>query len=178
MARIYPHGTVRWVALPEMVKLYPVRIWSVMDGARLWRQDPGMKMLMLHVSDFWYRTHCRNLETEEERQQEATVAGGAVLAWIHVEPHDLDDRVTAVRKAIKNLKWHARKVEVEQVVLHSFAHLAEQTAEPEASRSIIEEVGERLVSVGFQVHHTPWGYFNEFKMHVEGPGIAKVFKSF
>jgi len=137
-----------------------------------------MKMLMLHVRDFWYQTHCRNLETEEERQQEATVADGAVLAWIHVEPHDLDDRVTAVRKTIKNLKWHARKVEVEQVVLHSFAHLAEQTAEPEASRSIIEEVGERLVSVGFQVHHTPWGHFNQFKMHVEGPGIAKVFKSF
>jgi len=59
--------------MPEMVKLYPVRIWSEMDGACLWRQDPGMKMLMLHVSDFWYRTHCRNLETEEERQRSPSV---------------------------------------------------------------------------------------------------------
>ncbi len=161
-----------------MVKLCPVSRWSDLDLRGPQGQDPGMKMLMLHVSDFWYRTHRRNLETEEERHEEQAVTDGAVLAWIHVEPHDLDDRVTAVRKTIKNLKWHARKVEVEQVVLHSFAHLAEQTAEPEESRSIIEEVGERLESVGFQVHHTPWGHFNEFKMHVEGPGIAKVFKSF
>ena len=137
-----------------------------------------MKMLMLHVRDFWYQTHCPNLETKEERQQEATVAGGAVLAWIHVEPHDLDDRVTAVRKTIKNLKWHARKGEVDQVVLHSFAHLADESAEAEESREIIEAIGERLEKVGYRVHHTPWGYFNEFKMHVEGPGIAKVFKSF
>ena len=45
-------------------------------------------------------------------------------------------------------------------------------------KEILAEIGERLKSVGYRVHHTPWGYFNEFKMHVEGPGIAKVFKSF
>ena len=138
-----------------------------------------MKLLMLHVRDFWLRSHQRNLDSEPELEVEATTEpGGAVLAWVHVEPADLADQASTVRKTLKNLKWHARKVEVEQVVLHSFAHLSEQTAEPEASREILLEVGERLESVGYKVLHTPWGHFNEFQMHVEGPGIAKVFKSF
>ena len=138
-----------------------------------------MKLLMLHVREFWLKSHQRNLESEPELEVEATTEpGGAVLAWVHVEPQDLEDRAATVRKTLKNLKWHARKVEVEQVVLHSFAHLSEETAEPEASRGILLEVGERLESVGYKVLHTPWGHFNEFQMHVEGPGIAKVFKSF
>ncbi len=139
---------------------------------------PAMKLLMFHLRDFWLRTHTRNLESEEERQEESTVEGGTVLAWVHVEPADVTDRVAVIRKAVKNLKWHARKGEVDQVVLHSFAHLADESAQAEESREIIEAIGERLESVGYRVHHTPWGYFNEFKMHVEGPGIAKVFKSF
>ena len=154
------------------------KAWPDLDAEQPQRQDLPMKMLMLHVREFWFRTHTRNLETEQDREDEATVSGGAVLAWLHVEPHDVEDRATVVRKTIKNLKWHARKVEVDQVVLHSFAHLAEQRADAEISKEILAEVGERLESVGYQVHHTPWGYFNEFKMHVEGPGIAKVFKSF
>lgn len=178
MARNYPHGTVSNVWLPGLARVCPVKKWSGIDLFSASMDVPGMKMLMLHVREFWFRTHTRNLETEQEREDEATVSGGAVLAWLHVEPHDVEDRGTVVRKTIKNLKWHARKVEVDQVVLHSFAHLAEQRADPEVSKEILAEIGERLESVGYQVHHTPWGYFNEFKMHVEGPGIAKVFKSF
>ena len=138
-----------------------------------------MKLLMRLVRDFWLRSQQRDLDSEPELEVEATTEpGGAVLAWVHVEPADLADQASTVRKTLKNLKWHARKVEVEQIVLHSFAHLAEETAEPEASRKILVEVGERLESVGYRVLHTPWGHFNEFSMHVEGPGIAKVFKSF
>jgi len=137
-----------------------------------------MKLLMLHVREFWLQSYQSNLETEPQQQVEKSIDGGAVLAWVHVEPHDLEDEVNTIRKTLKNLKWHARKVEVDQVILHSFAHLAAETAEPEASRRILESVGERLEKVGFTVHHTPWGHFNEFRMHVEGPGIAKVFQEF
>ena len=75
-----------------------------------------MKLLMLHVREFWLKSHQRNLESEPELEVEATTEpGGAVLAWVHVEPQDLEDRAATVRKTLKNLKWHARKVEVEQV---------------------------------------------------------------
>jgi hypothetical protein len=43
-----------------------------------------MKMLMFHVREFWYRTHTRNLDSEEEREEEGEAAGPAVRAWLQV----------------------------------------------------------------------------------------------
>jgi len=39
-------------------------------------------------------------------------------------------------------------------------------------------VKERLQRTGYEVIVTPFGYFNEFKMHVAGDSLAKVFKEF
>ena len=60
--------------------------------------------------------------------------------------------------------------------MHSFAHLAAERADPTAAAAILGRIGERLRDVGYSVHETPWGYFNEFRMHVEGPSLAKVWK--
>ena len=135
-----------------------------------------MKMLMFHVRTFQYRTHTRNLESEEEREEAGETEGPAVLSWLQVESADLEDAASCVRRIVKNLKWHARKVDVPRIVLHSFAHLSSDRADPEGAQAILREVAERLRSVDYEVIETPWGYFNEFQMHVEGPGIAKVFK--
>ena len=135
-----------------------------------------MKMLLFHVSEFWYRTHRRNLESEEERVEEGGMDRGGVLAWIQVENIDLERFDSVVRKATKNLKWHARKVEESVITLHSFAHLSDDHAEPEQAERLLAEIGKRLRSVGFEVRFTPWGHFNEFRMHVNGPSLAKVFK--
>jgi len=131
---------------------------------------------MFHVRDFWYRTHVRNLDSEEERDEEGAMTEGGLLVWVQVESGDLTDRAGVVRRAIKNVKWLARKHGLETITLHSFAHLSMDRAEPADAQSVVAEIGDRLVSVGFDVRETPWGYFNEFRMHVEGPGLAKVFK--
>ena len=144
--------------------------------ARFSAYGGDMKLLMFHVRDFWYRTHARNLETAEERDEEGGMPEGGVLAWVHVESTDPPRRDDVVRKAAKNLKWLARKVDVQSVTLHSFAHLSGDTAEPAEALAILHAIAERLASVGFTVHETPWGHFNEFRMHVEGPSLAKVYK--
>ena len=135
-----------------------------------------MKMLMFHVREFWFRTHTRNLESEEEREEEGGPDGPAILAWLQVETPDLEDPVATARRAAKNLKWHARKVDVPRVVLHSFAHLSSDRADPDGAQAVLDDIATRLRGVDLEVLETPWGYFNEFRMHVEGPGIAKVFK--
>ncbi|MCA8961570.1 MAG: hypothetical protein KDC38_13690 [Planctomycetes bacterium] len=134
-----------------------------------------MKLLMFRVLEFSYRTHVRNLDTEPEREESGGMPDGGLLVWVQVEPADLGRRVEVVRKAIKNIKWLARRHEVERITIHSFAHLATERAEPEEARPILAEIEARLASVGFEVDTTPWGYFNAFTMHVDGPGLAKVF---
>ncbi|MHA2379860.1 MAG: threonyl-tRNA synthetase editing domain-containing protein [Candidatus Thorarchaeota archaeon] len=64
------------------------------------------------------------------------------------------------------------------VILHSFAHLGESKSTPEFAETMIEETATRLGERGFRVHIVPFGSFHEFKMHVKGPSLAKVIKSF
>ncbi len=133
-----------------------------------------MKMLMLHAHDYWLRPFERHLDSAEENAAVISCRD-AVVAMIHVEAADEESPLSIATKAIKNIKWLARKVGSEVVVLHSFAHLASTRADPEIAREIIRKMAERLAAVGFTVQITPFGYFNEFKIHVAGPSIAKVF---
>ena len=58
----------------------------------------------------------------------------------------------------------------------SFNHLSTSKAEPDFARDLILEARERLEAVGFTVGFTPFGYLNEWKLHVAGDSLAKVFK--
>ena len=79
---------------------------------------------------------------------------------------------------MKNVKWLAGKFDSKNVVLHSFNHLGMSKASPEFSQGVLLEVVERLERTGYTVMTTPFGYFNEFKMHVAGDSLAKVYKEF
>ena len=133
-----------------------------------------MKLLMLYTHDYWLQPHQKNLEDAIETPESVAMQEG-VVALIHIEPSDLETRGKSVTKAIKRLKWLARKFETLNIALHSFAHLAAHSAPPEEAQSILEEMQQRLTATGFSVCSSPFGYFNEFKLHVAGPSLAKVF---
>ena len=99
----------------------------------------------------------------------------AVLALVHSEPSDAERTGKVVTKAIKNLKWVAGKFDSKRIVLHYFAHLGTETAEPELARKLVESMRERLENSDYEVFVTPYGYFNEFKLHVAGESMGKVF---
>lgn len=133
-----------------------------------------MKLLLLHAHDYWLKPYQKNLDRAENDTAEMSCRN-AVVALIHVEAVDEESPGSVITKSIKNIKWHARKVGTESVVLHSFAHLATTRADAETAQDIIRQMAERLATTGFSVQITPFGYFNEFKIHVAGPSIAKVF---
>jgi len=133
-----------------------------------------MKMLMLHALDYELKPFERNLASADA-EAAAISCRNAVVAMIHIEAVDEDSPDSVVTKAIKNIKWLARKVGSEVVALHSFAHLATSKADTKISEEIIRKMAARLAAVGFTIQITPFGYFNEFKIHVAGPSLAKVF---
>jgi hypothetical protein len=98
-----------------------------------------------------------------------------LVALIHVEPQDLATRGKTTTKALKQIKWLARKSSTQNVVLHSFAHLATESAPATEAQAFIEDMQKRLQDTGFTVQNSPFGYFNEFQLHVAGPSLAKVF---
>jgi nucleotide-binding universal stress UspA family protein len=62
------------------------------------------------------------------------------------------------------------------VVLHSFGHLSLSKAPPELAQELADDAAQRLERAGYQVSATPFGYLNEWQMHVAGESLAKVFK--
>jgi len=137
-----------------------------------------MKLLVFLTEKFEYRASepgsplaAEKPEPEEDRVE------GAVVAFTQCEPRDEERGEAVLKQAVKYFRWFARKRSANRLVLHSFAHLAEERSSPEFARDLLQALGDRLEAHGLEVHHTPFGWSLEWTMSVEGHGYAKTFKS-
>jgi len=136
-----------------------------------------MKLLMFHVGEFWYRTYSKTLENVDTQEKEEKTNEG-IVAFIHVEKEDEEKGNKLKGKAANNIRWLLKKTNTNSVVLHSFAHLSESKSSPEFAQKLIEDLKSSLEERQIITYVTPYGYFLEFKLHVLGESLAKVFKSF
>jgi hypothetical protein len=136
-----------------------------------------MKLLLFYAHSFSYETAAKSLSTVPDVKKKESVNAAAVI-FFHVEAEDVEKRNKVVQKFVKNVKWLCGKFATKNIVLHSFNHLSASKADPDFSRELLDEVAERLERTDFQVMVTPFGYFNEFRIHVAGDSLAKVFKEF
>ena len=136
-----------------------------------------MKLLMVYVENFGYKTTTKTLENFPEINEEQEIKN-SLVGFIHVEEKDEENKAKTVTKLIKNLKWAANKNETKKIVLHSFAHLSESKAAPEITKEIFDRAEERLINAGYEVYQTPFGYFLNLKVSAPGYSQARIFKSF
>lgn len=101
-----------------------------------------------------------------------------VVAFIHVEPKDVEGDNSAETKLVKNAKWLARKWEINTVVLHSFTHLGEDKADPDKAKSLMDNAQKRLETAGYTTLQTPYGYFNDLVIKAPGHPLARIYKEF
>ncbi len=102
----------------------------------------------------------------------------AVVAFVHIEPQDVGNDSGAETKLVKNAKWLARKWSVTEIVLHSFTHLGETKAAPEAAFELLTRAAERLRKAGYEASLTPYGYFNDLELRAPGHPLARIYKEF
>ena len=134
-----------------------------------------MKLVLFYSPSFWFKTYQKVLEQVKDQDMEANCQD-AVVVFYHVEAEDLERRGKVLTKFIKNIKWLAGKFDSKKVVLHSFNHLSKSKAPAEFAGRLIQDARERLERSGYSVTMTPFGYLNEWKLHVAGDSLAKVFK--
>jgi hypothetical protein len=136
-----------------------------------------VKLLCFQAKRFWWKTFEKTLSEAPDREVETEVQG-AVIAFVHVEAADLDpEREPSVfRQTLKHLKWLANKRGLRVVVLHSFTHLGGDSAPPFDAFAFLDRLRSRLSETGYEVHLTPFGYFNEWDLSVYGDSLAKVWK--
>ena len=131
---------------------------------------------------FWYCDNfawCPAQKTLSDAA-EATPNGHAncVVAFIHVEPKDLDRGSTAETKLVKNAKWLARKWQTTRIILHSFTHLGDEKADPRHAKGLLDRVQSRLEQATYDPVQTPYGYFNDLSIQAPGHPLARIFKTF
>jgi hypothetical protein len=134
-----------------------------------------MKNLLFYAPSFWFKTFKKVLPQVADQEKETTCKA-AVAVFYQVEAEDVARRGKVLTKFIKNIKWLAGKFDSKTVVLHSFNHLSTSKAPPEFAQAFVEDARERLERSGYKVTVTPFGYLNEWKLHVAGDSLAKVFK--
>ena len=136
-----------------------------------------MKILMFHSPSFWFKTYKKVLENVPDLEEDRCVEN-ALVVFYHAEEMDAVNKSGVLTKLIKNIKWLSGKSGTKELVLHSFNHLSTSKADPEFTRKLIDEANARLTRSGFTITETPFGYLNEWKIHVGGESLAKVFKEF
>ena len=134
-----------------------------------------MKLLLFYAHSWWFKTATKSLchvpDSDREESFENTV-----VVFFHAEKEDEDKGKSLLDKLVKNIKWLAGKFNTKHVVIHSFNHLSSSKASPEYSEQMINSAAAKLETAGYKVMCTPFGYFNEFRIHVGGESLAKVFK--
>lgn len=136
-----------------------------------------MKLLLFYAHSFFFKTASKGLPEVPDLEREEKV-DRAVVVFFHVEEEDREKRSKVIQKFVKNTKWLCGKFDTKNVVLHSFNHLSLSKAEPDFSKGILDEAVARLARTDYKVMATPFGYFNEFDIHVAGDSLAKVYKEF
>lgn len=136
-----------------------------------------MKLLLFYARSFYFKTAAKGLADVPDLDLEERL-DDTVVVFFHVEAEDLEKRAKVVQKFVKNTKWLCGKFNTRKAVLHSFNHLSLSKAEPGFSKEVLDETVVRLERTGYQVVATPFGYFNEFDIHVAGDSLAKVYKEF
>jgi hypothetical protein len=134
-----------------------------------------MKLLLFYAHSWWFKTAAKGLPTVPDIDLEDTIEN-AVVVFFHAEKEDEEKGKGLLDKFIKNIKWLAGKFGTKKVVIHSFNHLSSSKASPEFSELVINQATEKLRNTGYTVMCTPFGYFNQFTIHVGGESLAKVFK--
>jgi hypothetical protein len=135
-----------------------------------------MKLLMFLAKEFTFRPFEKMLPEANDSSSEVKVADAAVV-FVHSEPQDAADPSSLETKFVKNIKWIAGKRGFQNIVLHSFTHLAEDSAPPQYAEAFLQSAAQRLRNTGYQVTLTPFGWVCEWELSVHGESLAKVFKS-
>jgi hypothetical protein len=129
---------------------------------------------------FWYCNHIGwtpAVKTlDEAPDAKPGVRDNVVVAFVHVEPGDVEPGASAETKLIKNAKWLARKWETKEILLHSFTHLSEEKAEPAAAQVLLSSAQERLNGTGYVASQTPYGYFLDLDLKAPGKPLARIYK--
>ena len=136
-----------------------------------------MRFLVWHVDSFSSTITQKGRSTLVEPvppDQRTTQVGEALLVLASVEQHDARGPERVAARAADEIEKLARQLHVQTVVLHSFAHLFAELAEPRVAVQVLDECRDELRRRGYTVVRTPFGWFNALDIRAKGHPLSRV----
>ncbi|MGB0589770.1 MAG: threonyl-tRNA synthetase editing domain-containing protein [Myxococcota bacterium] len=135
-----------------------------------------MRLLTFQAEHFAWRSFSKTLADVDDVDVNEAV-DDALVVFMHIEQGDFAADSKAFKHTLKHVKWLANKRDLKTVVLHSFAHLGGENAEPSQALDFMHRLKARLESTNYTVQLTPFGYFCSWDLRVYGDSLAKVYKA-
>lgn len=136
-----------------------------------------MRLLLFQAQHFEYRAAQRGSPLGAETPQpENERIEHALIAFLQMEPIDEQRPEALLNQAVKYFRWYTRKRQLTRILLHSFAHLAEERSSPEFALDFFNKLEDKLQQHQLEVSQTPFGWSLEWDLKVEGHAFAKTFK--
>lgn len=133
-----------------------------------------MKMLFIHCDYFSYLT------TQPTEMAEKIANGckscafkNALVVFVTSEKWDAENPSKVVEKSVAETIKKARQLGVKNIVLFPFVHLSDQVSDPATAMKILEDVYEKLVSLGYQADKAPFGWEKIFSLTSKGHPLAE-----
>lgn len=136
-----------------------------------------MRLLIWHVNSFSSTVTQKGRSPLVEAVppgERTTAVGEALLVLASVERGDERAPELVAGGAASEIDALARQLKVGTVVLHSFAHLFAELAEPATAVQVLDLVRARLEQQGYAVRRTPFGWFNTLEIKAKGHPLSRV----
>ena len=135
-----------------------------------------MRVLFWYCDKFAWTPTIKTLD--QVAISEADGKNKVVVAFVHIEPKDVEQGASSETKLVKNAKWLARKWDVTKILLHSFTHLGEEKADPDQAKLLLDRVHTRLLKAEYEASLTAYGYYNDLVIEAPGHPLARIYKEF
>ena len=136
-----------------------------------------MRFLVWHVESFSSTVTHKGRSSLVEPvppDQRTTSVAEALLVLASVEQADARGPERVAVRTADEIEKLARQLNVRTVVLHSFAHLFAELAEPEVALQVLGSCRDHLRERGYTVLRTPFGWFNALDIKAKGHPLSRV----
>ncbi len=134
-----------------------------------------MKILQLHCDLVEYQPIKKEIASAEEAPLEQVSVPNSILMLVSVEEGD-DESVA--KKVAEDAAKTSKQLGCDSFIVYPYAHLSQSLASPKKAMEVLKSTEDALKSLGFKVHHVPFGWNKALSMKVKGHPLAEQSKSY
>jgi threonyl-tRNA synthetase len=132
-----------------------------------------LRLLIWHVDHFASEPTERGRSKVADAEPPRVGVAEALVVFTQAEKADEPEPEAVARRAAEAIGQVAAQLKVSRVVLHSFAHLFGELAEPTIARQILDATQVQLEARELAVFQTAFGWFNRLDLRAKGHPLSR-----